>query len=89
VARSDDVGFIVTSSREQKIFVKCPHCKHVVFTVDIIPLLNLLLSKEKYTCKECGGVLDFTTLSLCSRELGSWCDTCEFRFPCFSMRNAT
>lgn len=74
---------------DMKAFVKCPSCKHLVFTDQVMPLMTLLLGEEKYTCKECGAVLDFVTTSFCSRQLGDKCDECVYRFPCFSMRDAT
>jgi len=40
-----------------RIFVKCPYCGHIIYTDRVVPLLALLLSKDKYTCKEGGNVL--------------------------------
>ncbi len=71
-----------------RVFVRCPTCKHLVFTDKVLPLMSLLLGKEKYTCKECGAVLDFVTASFCSRQLSDVCDKCEFRFQCYSIRDA-
>ena len=89
MAKSDEAGYLIKGGTGMKAFVKCPYCKHVMFTEDVLPLISLLLSEERYSCVECKGTLDFVTLSLCSRTLGDTCDTCEYRFPCFSMRNAT
>jgi len=71
-----------------RIFVKCPYCGHIVYTDKVVPLLGLLLGKDKYTCKDCGNVLDFVPMYLCSRLLGDSCDKCEFRFRCYSKRDA-
>ena len=72
-----------------RAFVKCPFCGHIVYTDKVVPLLSLLLSKNKYTCKECGNILDFIPIYLCSRLLGDFCDKCEFRFRCYSKRDVT
>jgi primosomal protein N' len=72
-----------------KAFVRCPSCKHLVFTNHVLHLMTLILGKEKYICKQCGTVLDFIPVYLCSRELGDKCKECDFRFSCYSMRTAT
>lgn len=69
-----------------KAIVKCPSCQHLVFTDHVLPLMTLVLGKEKYTCKQCGAVLDFVPTYFCSRELGDKCEECEFRFSCYSTR---
>jgi hypothetical protein len=66
-----------------KAFVKC-NCGYIIHWRNVVQLLSLILSKEKYTCPGCGTVLDFVTLYICSRELGAYCESCEFRFRCFA-----
>ncbi len=79
----------VEYGKDMKVFVRCPSCRHVVFTDHVLPLMTLVLGKERYTCKECGEVLDFIPTYVCARTLSDKCDSCEFRFTCYSVKNAT
>ena len=68
---------------DTRAFLKC-ECGHVVHTDKVLPLLTLLLGKEKYVCKQCGNVLDFFQISFCSKEISGECEDCTFRFQCYT-----
>lgn len=66
----------------------CSKCGNAVFTLDVMPLMHLLLQCDQtFTCKKCGTVLDVNTVTLCGISGDDErCNTCKFRFPCFSNR---
>lgn len=65
-----------------KIFVKCCSCGHVVYTMRK-EILSLVASKE-FSCSGCNIALSRILMLLCDGVLGNQCDSCQFRFYCFS-----
>lgn len=63
-----------------RVFIKCAHCGHVVYTTK----LDVLSRLEDLYCSKCEHTLDLVNVLLCTRNRGSWCDDCQFRFQCFS-----
>ncbi len=70
-----------------KAYMKCSKCGRTIFTDHVDHLFTLLLNDEDYECKGCGGVIDFASVYICYKELGTGCDGCEFRFTCYSVRD--
>jgi len=79
---------MIDYGRGMRAWTTCPSCGHVIFTLEVMPLMHLLLQTDQtYTCKECGAVLDVNTVTLCGiRTDDKRCDACQFRFQCFSSR---
>jgi len=67
-----------------KAFAKCRKCGFTIFTEHVDELVTLVSGNEIYSCSECHNPLDYIQLTLCSRGLTQDCETCEFRFQCFS-----
>jgi transposase-like protein len=65
-----------------KIFVKCLECGYVVYT-DRREVFALLGNNKH--CNRCKHILDLVTVGVCDRSRdGVWCNSCQFRFQCFS-----
>jgi len=70
----------------KKLFIECSSCHHLILPdPEKVPVLVEILGGSKhYKCKNCGATMDFYTIHACFRGLTDRCNSCKFRFLCYT-----